>query len=99
MFTISYIRASWPVTKLDSFGLRSPIFLSFILDLQASNNRTIMSLHVSPLSANHFSRFQLRQSLVCYASLEADVDMTPVMKLADLEKAGPDMEKLVRDSR
>lgn len=28
---------------------------------------------------------------------EADVDMTPVMKLADLEKAGQDMEKLIRD--
>jgi hypothetical protein len=28
---------------------------------------------------------------------EADLDMTPVMTLADLEKAGPDMEKLIRD--
>jgi hypothetical protein len=28
---------------------------------------------------------------------EADVEMTPVMKLADLEKAGQDMEKLIRD--
>jgi hypothetical protein len=30
---------------------------------------------------------------------EADVDMTPVMTLADLEKMGPDMEKIVRDRR
>jgi hypothetical protein len=28
---------------------------------------------------------------------EADVDMTPVMTLADLEKMGQDMERLVRD--
>lgn len=30
---------------------------------------------------------------------EADLDMTPVMTLADLQKAGPAMEKLVRDRR
>jgi hypothetical protein len=30
---------------------------------------------------------------------EADLDMTPVMTIADLEKAGPDMEKLVRERR
>ena len=28
---------------------------------------------------------------------EADLDMTPVMTLADLQKAGPDMEKLIRE--
>ncbi|HYA33757.1 MAG TPA: hypothetical protein VEG65_07185 [Candidatus Bathyarchaeia archaeon] len=28
---------------------------------------------------------------------EADLDMTPVMTLADLEKAGADMEKLIRE--
>ena len=28
---------------------------------------------------------------------EADVDMTPVLMIADLEKAGQDMEKLIRD--
>jgi len=27
----------------------------------------------------------------------ADLDMTPVMTLADLQKAGPDMEKLIRE--
>jgi hypothetical protein len=30
---------------------------------------------------------------------EADVEMTPVMTLADLEKSGPDMEKIVGDRR
>src|SRR3974377_830549 len=30
---------------------------------------------------------------------KAEVEMTPVMTLADLEKAGPDMEKLIRDRR
>jgi len=28
---------------------------------------------------------------------EADLDMTPVLTLADLQKAGPDMEKLIRE--
>jgi hypothetical protein len=29
----------------------------------------------------------------------ADLSMTPVMTLADLEKSGQDMEKIVRDRR